>query len=195
MPLPNIFLTRLFFKNKIEKEALPRDSRLAWAQGAEFKSRRPDHLLCFNSLFLMLQRQKLGSKYTLLHAFYCTTLLFWNRVQINFARDLRCGVPRTVPASPLECRRYQASARGCALNAAFAVIGNAYCGRTPLRRRGIGRYSTVGWCRTGADRGSSNPETRPEYCSLSEGRNSWPLEGNGMVVCPGSLGQKSGKFL
>ena len=28
--------------------------------------------------------------------------------------------------------------------AAFAVIGHAYCGGTPLRRRGIGRYSTVG---------------------------------------------------
>ena len=61
----------------------------------------------------------------------------------------RRGAP-TVPASfLLACLRYQASARGCASNAAFAVMGHAYCGRTPLRRRGIGRYSTVGWCRTG----------------------------------------------
>ncbi|SRR6266436_1616 len=60
------------------------------------------------------------------------------------------GVAPTVPASfLLECLRYRASARGCASNAAFAVMGHAYCGRTPLRRRGIGRYSTVGWCRTG----------------------------------------------
>ena len=35
-----------------------------------------------------------GSKYKSLHAFYCATLLFRNRVQINFARDFRCGVPQ-----------------------------------------------------------------------------------------------------
>src|SRR5258706_16296744 len=39
-------------------------------------------------------RQKRGSKYKPLHAFYCATLLFRNRVQINFARDLRYGVPQ-----------------------------------------------------------------------------------------------------
>jgi hypothetical protein len=100
MPLPNIFLTRLFSKTRLKRKHFQEIAGWLGRRGAEFKSRRPDHLLCFNALFLMLQRQKLGSKYTLLHAFYCTTLLFWNRVQINFARDLRCGVPRTVPASP-----------------------------------------------------------------------------------------------
>ena len=35
-----------------------------------------------------------GSKYKPLHAFNCATLLFRNRVQINFARDFRCGVPQ-----------------------------------------------------------------------------------------------------
>jgi hypothetical protein len=144
------FSNSFVFKNKIEKEGLPRDSRLG-RRGLSSNLGAPTiYFFVFNALFLMLQRQKLGSKYKPLHAFYCTTLLFRNRVQINFARDLRCGVPRTVPASfLLECLRYQASARGCASNAAFAVIGHAYCGGTPLRRRGIGRYSTVGWCRTG----------------------------------------------
>ena len=44
VPLPNIFLTRLFSKNEIEKEGLPRDITPALgAGGPEFKSRRPDH--------------------------------------------------------------------------------------------------------------------------------------------------------
>ena len=88
------------FKNKIEKEGLPRDSRpLAWAQGGPSSNLGALTITLF-SMHLTLQRQKLGSKYKPLHAFYCATLLFRNRVQINFARDLRCGVPRTVPASP-----------------------------------------------------------------------------------------------
>jgi hypothetical protein len=35
-----------------------------------------------------------GSKYKPLHAFNCATLLLRNRMQINFARDLRCRVPQ-----------------------------------------------------------------------------------------------------
>jgi len=43
VPLPNIFLTRLFSKTEIEKEGLPRDSPAGLgAGGPEFKSRRPD---------------------------------------------------------------------------------------------------------------------------------------------------------
>src|SRR5229473_6604062 len=37
---------------------------------------------------------QLGSKYEPLNAFNCATLFFRYRVQINLARNLRCGVPQ-----------------------------------------------------------------------------------------------------
>jgi hypothetical protein len=59
------FSNSFVFKNKIEKEGLPRHGQLAWAQGDPSSNLGAPtiYFFVFNALFLMLQRQKLGSKY------------------------------------------------------------------------------------------------------------------------------------
>jgi hypothetical protein len=49
VPLPNIFLTRLFSKSRLKKKDFQEIARLAWAQEVPSSNlARPDHLLlCF----------------------------------------------------------------------------------------------------------------------------------------------------
>jgi len=101
LALPNSFLKSFDFKKFVAKEGLKKDNLSGLgAGGPEFKSRRPDHLTpefsmhcCYCCLRRSLNLGPFGSKYKSLNAFYCATLLFRDRVQINLARDFRRGVP------------------------------------------------------------------------------------------------------
>src|SRR6266446_2575888 len=62
------------------------------AGGPRFKSGRPDHSLSYfqsAATGVVALRDKLRSNYKPLDAFNRLTLLSWNRIQINFARDAR----------------------------------------------------------------------------------------------------------
>src|SRR5258706_16285265 len=141
-------------------------------------------------------RQKRGSNSKPLHAFYCATLLFRNRVQINFARDLRYGVPQ-------QCLHRSF------WSPTLSSIGAWLCLKRRIRRDGsrllrpntfeAAWYRQVLHCRLVPDRlRIKTPQIQKLGRKISpdpKAQTRVQLEGDWMGGCPSSLGQKSRKFL
>jgi hypothetical protein len=82
---------------RLKRKDFPEVTRPRWAQEAwSLNLHAPTTRFCFQShLAGGYLRRKLGpsgSKYKSLDAFDRATLLFRDRVQVNFSRDLRCGM-------------------------------------------------------------------------------------------------------
>src|SRR6266403_4199737 len=94
VPLPNIFLTRLFSKLRLKRKDFQEILRLPWAQEVPSSNlgAPTTYFFIINELSLKLQRWRpnLGPAWVQIQAsprFNCATLFFGYRMQVNLARD------------------------------------------------------------------------------------------------------------